>query len=135
MTPDLIGNWIGAVLGAIALATVIYNWFTSGEKSVAADLAASKVSQAAALAEFKVSQALEVGKLRDAIDVHDSRIQQLENEMKHLPDRDQTHRLELAVQKLTGQMETLDERLKPVAAISNRLQEFLIDQAATVGRK
>ncbi|MBX3580817.1 MAG: DUF2730 family protein [Rhizobiaceae bacterium] len=59
---------------------------------------------------------------------HDRRIQHLENELKHLPDRDQTHRLEIGLEKLTGQMAMFDERLKPIAAISTRLQEFLIEQ-------
>ena len=60
----------------------------------------------------------------------EARLLKIEADIEHMPDRDQTHRLELAVERLTGRMETLDERLKPVAAVSDRLQEFLLEQAA-----
>lgn len=61
---------------------------------------------------------------------HERRIQTLEGDMKHLPDRATAHRLELAIEKLSGRVDTMSESLKPVAATSVRLQEFLLDQAA-----
>ncbi|MDJ1463422.1 MULTISPECIES: DUF2730 family protein [Nitratireductor] len=60
---------------------------------------------------------------------HDKRIQKLENQLEHLPDSGSAHRLELAIERLNGRIETLDERLKPVAAISERMQELLLEQA------
>lgn len=60
---------------------------------------------------------------------HDRRIQTLESEMKHLPDRETAHKLELALSQISGRLDTLDERLKPIAATSGRLQEFLLEQA------
>ena len=41
------------------------------------------------------------------------------------------HRLELSLARMEGHIDRLDERLKPVAAISERMQELLIEQ----GRK
>jgi hypothetical protein len=60
---------------------------------------------------------------------HDRRVQSLEGEIKHLPDRETAHRLELALTKISGRLDTLDERLNPIAATSGRLQEFLLEQA------
>ncbi len=71
---------------------------------------------------------------------HEGRLTKLEGDFKHLPSRDATHQLELAVKdltaatktmeaKLAGRMDALDERLKPVAATSARLQEHLLRQA------
>ncbi len=68
----------------------------------------------------------------------ENRLLKIEGDLDHMPDRDQSHRLELALEKLTGQMETLDsrmtgrmdtldERLKPLAATSARIQNFLIE--------
>lgn len=70
----------------------------------------------------------------------ETRLQKIEVEMEHFPDRDQAHRLELLIQKLTGSMEALDERLtgrmdtldekmKPVAAVGMRLLEIELDKA------
>ncbi|KQZ87211.1 hypothetical protein ASD64_07160 [Mesorhizobium sp. Root157] len=69
----------------------------------------------------------------------ENRLLKIEGEMQHMPDRDQSHRLELALEKLTGQMETLDsrmtgrmdtldERLRPLAATSARIQNYLMEQ-------
>lgn len=60
---------------------------------------------------------------------HDRRIQTIENEMKHLPDRDSQHRMELQLSDMNGKFTALEERLKPIAAVSIRLQEFMLDQA------
>lgn len=60
---------------------------------------------------------------------HDRRIQTVEGEMKHLPDRDTQHRMELQLADMNGKFAALEERLKPIAAVSIRLQEFMLDQA------
>jgi Protein of unknown function (DUF2730) len=60
---------------------------------------------------------------------HDRRVQTIENEMKHLPDRDSQHRMELQLSDMNGKFTALEERLKPIAAVSIRLQEFMLDQA------
>jgi hypothetical protein len=60
---------------------------------------------------------------------HDRRIQTVENEMKHLPDRDSQHRMELQLSDMNGKFAALEERLKPIAAVSIRLQEFMLEQA------
>ncbi|MHC2481325.1 DUF2730 family protein [Rhizobium leguminosarum] len=71
---------------------------------------------------------------------HDRRIQTLENEVKHLPDRDTTHRIEMTMTQIMGRLDAqdaalagrfsaMDERLKPIQAIGERLQDVLIEQA------
>ena len=59
---------------------------------------------------------------------HDRRIQAVESEMKHLPDRDMAHRLELAVEKMSGRLDTMAETLKPIRATTERMNELLMDQ-------
>lgn len=56
------------------------------------------------------------------------RLQKLEDDFRHMPDAKSMHRVELAMQKQNGQLEVIEERLKPLAAISERLQEFLLSQ-------
>lgn len=60
---------------------------------------------------------------------HDRRIQTVESEMKHLPDRDMAHRLELAVEKMSGRLDTMAETLKPLRATTERMNELLVEQA------
>lgn len=47
----------------------------------------------------------------------------VEHELKHMPDKETTHRLELAITALDGRLETLAERIKPIAAQAERLHD------------
>lgn len=60
---------------------------------------------------------------------HDRRIQTLEQEIKHLPDRDSQHRIELQLAEFNGSFKALEEKLKPIAATSERLHDLLMEQA------
>jgi uncharacterized coiled-coil protein SlyX len=63
------------------------------------------------------------------IDQLEDRVSKTEGELKHLPDKETAHRLEMAVARLEGRLETMDERLKPVAAMAARMQDHLLDGA------
>lgn len=63
------------------------------------------------------------------IDRIEDRTASVEGEMRHLPDKQTTHRLELAISDMRGEMRAMGEKLSPVAAIADRLQEFLLEQA------
>ncbi len=68
----------------------------------------------------------EVKKVGEKIDKLEERISLVEAEMKHLPDRDSTHRLELAIAKLEGRFDAFDERLTPVTAMATRFQDYML---------
>jgi len=57
------------------------------------------------------------------------RMHSIEEHVKHLPDAHSTHRLEKTMVELQGQLAVMGEKLKPVAAIGDRLQDFLLAQA------
>jgi hypothetical protein len=61
----------------------------------------------------------------------DSRLNAVELTMRELPDRKDFHSLDKKMTELEGTISVLMERLKPVEAISDRLQEILLEQ----GRK
>ena len=48
--------------------------------------------------------------------------------MREIPKRDDFHSLDKKMTQLEGTMSVLMERLRPVEAISERLQEVLIEQ-------
>jgi hypothetical protein len=97
--------YIALVLAAIALLTQLKGILSSGEK---------KLDERTKTVEVKLIE-------------HDRRIQSVENEMKHLPDRDMAHRLELNLEKLSSQVATLNERVKPIAATNERMMELLME--------
>lgn len=106
MEAQNLASWIGLALGAIALLGHLKNFFGSDAKA----------------------NSTKIVELEKRVDGHDRANQTFEETLKHLPDQETAHRLELIMTRLGGRLDTLDERLKPVDAISQRLQEFLLDQ-------
>jgi predicted nucleic acid-binding Zn-ribbon protein len=67
--------------------------------------------------------------LKGDVDGVETRIAKVESALDHLPDKDITHRLEIAVTELRGELKAMAEAMKPVAHTSQRLEQFLLDQA------
>lgn len=63
----------------------------------------------------------------DKVDKQEERIARLEGEVAHMPDKDSAHRMEMAIARLEGRLETMDERLKPVASMAARMQDYLME--------
>ncbi len=107
MTTAEISQYLGLALAVIALLGHAKGYFSSGEKTL---------TERTKKAEEKLIE-------------HDRRIQSVEGEIKHLPDRETTHRMELAMSEINGKLNVMAERLKPIEAIGERLQETLMEQA------
>ncbi len=58
-----------------------------------------------------------------------TRVGSIESEMHHLPGKDSVHGLEMAMQELKGQMAVIIERVGPIKAIAERMQEVLLEGA------
>ncbi len=69
-------------------------------------------------------------KAEEKIEKIDDRVAKLEGEINHLPDKNSFHIMQLAMSEMRGDLNVMVERLKPVAAISERLQEFLVQQGS-----
>lgn len=57
---------------------------------------------------------------------HDQRIQRLENEMQHLPDKDMVHRMELSMKDMQVQMATMASETQATSRSLRRMEEWLI---------
>lgn len=101
--------WIAALGTLLSVGTALWTIFSGPSKKNAATIDTMKAD----LAQLNAAHA----RLRDRVD--------------GLPNADMMHRLELSLARMEGHIDRLDERLKPVAAISERMQELLIEQ----GRK
>lgn len=72
-----------------------------------------------------------LGLLVGKVDLAEDRISRLEGTIETLPSRDQTHELALALREMKGELGILTEKLRPISHTTERLQEFLIDEART----
>lgn len=111
---DIIGNWISFALSAIALGTVVYGWLTSGEKQVAKDLA-----------DFMEKHGERHSEIDDDLAEHDRRIQSVEAELKHLPDKDSVVELKISLTELKGNVNTLSESMGSIARTVHRIDDWL----------
>lgn len=109
--------WISVLMALLAFGTSVWGIFSAparknGERltQVEKDLTA----EIAALKSFTSSTEATLIRLRDRVD--------------GLPNADMMHRLELSLARMEGHIDKLDERLKPVAAIAERMQDLLIEQ-------
>lgn len=59
---------------------------------------------------------------------HSERIQSVEQAMRDLPSREDFHQLDKQMTELKGTMAVLTERLKPLEAITDRMQELLLER-------
>jgi Protein of unknown function (DUF2730) len=62
------------------------------------------------------------------LDRHEQRLQSQEQETRGMPSKDDMHKVQLSLTRLEGQFEVLNERLEPVKAISERMQEIMMHQ-------
>lgn len=103
MTTAEISQYLGLALAVIALLGHAKGYFSSGERQIKTDLEAVKV------------------KLIE----HDRRIQAVEGELKHLPDKDSVNDLRLTLAKLEGTVATLTESMGSVSRTVHRIDTWL----------
>ena len=107
----------------ISLVSVLYAIGSARGKA-----ASERVSTVETKVEEKASTDA-VTRLAGKVDSLEDRCSRLEGEMRHLPSREQTHELALALKEMKGELGVLTEKLKPISHTTERLQEFLIDEA------
>jgi hypothetical protein len=52
----------------------------------------------------------------------------MERDIVHLPDKDTTHRLEIALGKMESELGKLSERVRPIAAMADRMQDAMMEK-------
>lgn len=108
---------------AVALANLVYMVVSQRKKASTEQLDAIK-TELAGKADATAVRAVDV-----RVAQAETRLTRVEGEIDNLPDKDSAHRLELSLSEVKGELKVLAQRLEPVAATSNRLQEFLLEQA------
>ena len=101
---EFLKDWLGLAALVVSLGGSIYAWITSRSKVNAEHL--------------KDVDA----KLTD----HASRIQTIENELRHLPAKDDVTELKLALAEIKGTIGRFDESLSGVSRTVRRMEDFLM---------
>lgn len=101
--------WVAGISLLLSFGTTVWNLINSGARQ----------------------SARQIAQLTERIEDMDREVQRLMDKTDSMPNTDMMHRLELSMARMEGHIDRLDERLKPVASIAERMQEVLIEQ----GRK
>ncbi len=120
MEPGNIANWGSLCVSLFTLAFYVWTY----RSKAAAD-------RVAALEKALVDKAStgRMGALEDRVDKVEDRTTTIEGDIRHMPSASQAQRLEIALSEVRGDLAVLNERLGPIGAISERLQEFLLEEA------
>lgn len=110
--------WLTAIALILGLGNTVTSFLTSGAKKTAADLAS-----------FKEAQAQKLEDVDKRLTVHGSRIQELESTMKHLPDRQVVHELQLTMKDIQIELAGVKSSTETAARTSRRVEEFLLEKA------
>lgn len=113
--------WAGPL---IALATLAYAIITNRSKTHSQQI--GTIQQAIATVERQVVETKSQVNVR--VDGVEDRVVKIEATMAHLPSKEATHHLELSLTEMRGELRTLAERIKPIAAISDRIQDAVLDK-------
>ncbi len=98
--------WLSAAALIISLGTSISTLLTSGAKENSKKLA----------------------KMEEATTVLDGRVQALEGEMRHLPDKDAVHRLELTLKDLQTEIRQIGTSAEQSVRVATRVENYLLEQ-------
>jgi hypothetical protein len=58
----------------------------------------------------------------------DGRVGRVESELAHMPGKDLVHALQISMVELKGQMAVVVERVGPIKAVADRMQELMLTE-------
>lgn len=108
----------------IALISLVTTWGLAARMAKRSEIEENRREAEKASAELKS----DIRTVRDHVDGLERRTARAEATIEHLPDRNLTHRLELTMTELKGQMGIIEERLKPIGEMARRAQEMVIEE-------
>lgn len=102
--------WVITILTAASLllgiANTIWTWLSKGGAAISAKLK----------------------QMEEKLIGHDRRIQTIEGELKHLPNKEDVHELRLLVTEIKGQLNTADAELAAVTRTVRRIEDHLLGE-------
>lgn len=110
-------QWLGVLMAFLALGTSVWGIFSAPSRKNGERLAA-----------FEKELTAEVALLRQGHAINEAALLRLRDRVDGLPNIGAMHELQLSMSRMEGQIGMMGERLKPVVAIAERMQDLLIEQ-------
>lgn len=104
MTVAVLKEWLAFVALAISVGGFFYAWLTRGAKDNSDQL----------------------DKLDGRVDELVTRVQAVEHELKHMPDRETIADLRISVESMKARLGGMDDQAKSTAASVRRIEDFLM---------
>ncbi|WP_279480280.1 DUF2730 family protein [Aureimonas sp. SK2] len=123
---ELLRTWAAAILLLISTSWTIY-WSLKIARG-----AAAKSEQDKLTAELKtIKDALVSDERSDSASFAkmETRLQKVEDDIRHLPTKEQFHGIELAMGDMKGDLRELAVSIRPLAASVERIDNFLMERA------
>jgi hypothetical protein len=114
MMEGFIKDWLGIIMSAIALGTVLFGWFTAGGKKAMTALDGYRSEVNAAFAEIAKEGLM-----------MERRVQKMEDMMPHLPDRKDFHEMQLTMTRMEGRLNALTDNLAVNSKVVTKIDEYL----------
>lgn len=120
---EFVQQWLGLVALVISIGGTFYAWLTAGSKANTKKLDAMEGVLAGKAGGGDLDQ------LEDKVTEHDRRIQAVEAEVKHLPDKDSVHRLEVALEQMNTKIASMAASAEATERTARRVEQFLMERA------
>ncbi|UFZ05493.1 DUF2730 family protein [Bradyrhizobium ontarionense] len=109
---------------AVSIGSLVYAILNGRTKKIDEEIAAINRGNK----ESYDSVAIRFAGVKAEVDQVKDRLTRVEADMAHLPDKDVTHRLEMALASMQTEMRGLNEKVKPIAAMADRIQEAMLEK-------
>lgn len=107
-------DWLAIALSCTALGTVLVGWFRFG---------GNKAMEA--LDAHKGKNNIEIKSLDERLDRHGERLLAIENDIRHMPDKDEITGLKLQIEKLNGEIGKLTQGFSTMQKTVDRIDTYL----------
>ena len=104
MTPAEAKDWLGVAALLISVSGAFYAWLTRGSKD----------------------NSEQIGKLDSRMDDMSTRLQSVEHELKHMPDRETISDLRVSVEGLKAGLNAMGSQTQTMAASVRRIEDYLL---------
>lgn len=113
----------------ISIGAIVYSWLSSSGKEALKGLDKLEAESTASMEKIEHASHLTTAALSARCSMLEQSVAVLTHTVDHLPSSEITHRLEIAIARVEGRIETLTERLQPVSAIAHRMQDIALQEA------
>lgn len=111
---DVIKEWAGLIAVLMAVGTGMFTWFTASGRNAME-----------ALKSHRKDQHDQDKATNSTLAEHDRRIQAVESELKHLPDKDSVVELKIAIADLKGTVGAMGESMGSISRTVHRIDDYL----------